>query len=145
MLESIIKIKYRNLLVYLFLLTFGLVSYLLDLYPGGHKLEYMDAHTITITKIDIIQEEQYKIELTEENALKFALLKSEIIFLKTLWLMGIVVFSTWFISISNLVERKEFILALIISGIFMVIFVMAIFVYIERLNFLKKVIEGLLV
>jgi len=137
--------KYRNLLVYLFIIIFGLVTYSLDLYPGGYQLDYVDAQSITITKIDIIQEEQYKIELTEENALKFALLKSEIIFLKTLWLMGIVVFSTWFISISNLVERKEFKPALIISGIFIVIFVMAIFVYIDRLNFLKKVIGGLLV
>lgn len=137
--------KYRNLLVYLFIIIFGVVTYSLDLYPGGYQLDYVDAQSITITKIDIIQEEQYKIELTEENALKFALLKSEIIFLKTLWLMGIVVFSTWFISISNLVERKEFKPALIISGIFIVIFVMAIFVYIDRLNFLKKVIGGLLV
>lgn len=137
--------KYRNLLVYLFIIIFGLVTYSLDLYPGGYQLDYVDAQSITITKIDIIQEEQYKIELTEENALKFALLKSEIIFLKTLWLMGIVVFSTWFISIANLVERKEFKPALIISGIFIVIFVMAIFVYIDRLNFLKKVIGGLLV
>ena len=137
--------KYRNLLVYLFIIIFGLVTYSLDLYPGGYQLDYVDAQSITITKVDIIQEEQYKIELTEENALKFALLKSEIIFLKTLWLMGIVVFSTWFISISNLVERKEFKPALIISGIFIVIFVMAIFVYIDRLNFLKKVIGGLLV
>lgn len=137
--------KYRNLLVYLFIIIFGVVTYSLDLYPGGYQLDYVDAQSITITKIDIIQEEQYKIELTEENALKFALLKSEIIFIKTLWLMGIVVFSTWFISISNLVERKEFKPALIISGIFIVIFVMAIFVYIDRLNFLKKVIGGLLV
>lgn len=139
------EMKYRNLLVYLFIIIFGLVTYSLDLYPGGYQLDYVDAQSIAITKIDIIQEEQYKIELTEENALKFALLKSEIIFLKTLWLVGIVVFSTWFISISNLVERKEFKPALIISGIFIGIFVMAIFVYIERLNFLKKVIGGLLV
>lgn len=145
MLKSIIEIKYRNLLVYLFLVTFGIVTYSLDLFPGGHKVDYINAQSVTITKIGIIQEEQYNIKFTEDNKLKFALLESDIIFLKTLWLMGIIVFSTWFISIFNLIERKESKPAFIISAIFLVIFVMATFVYMERLNFVKKVIGELIV
>lgn len=136
--------KYRNLLVYLFIITFGLVTYSLDLYPGGHQLDYNDTHSYTLTKKDILHSKQYKIDKTEESILKAALIDYEVTFLKGLWLMSIIVFSTWFISISNLVERKEFKPALIISGVFIVLFIMANLVYMERLNFLKKVIGELI-
>lgn len=138
--------KYRNLLVYLFIITFGLVTYSLDLYPGGHQLDYYsDTQSFTLTKKDILYSEQYKIDKTEESILKVALIDYEITFLKGLWLMSIIVFSSWFISLSNLVERKKFKPALIISAIAVIILVMAIFVYVERLNFLKKVIGALIV
>lgn len=141
----VIKQKYRNLLIYLLILAFGIATYSLDLYPGGHQLDFFsDTQSFILTKKDIANSVHYKIEKTDEFMLKVLLIDNDLNFLKGLWLLGISVFSLWFINLSNLVEKKETKNAIIISAIYSIIFIIAVFVYLERLNFMKSVIEELI-
>ena len=72
------------------------------------------------------------------------MIDNEVRFLKGLWLTGISVFAIWFIYLSGKFEKKEKNPAFLVSSIYFVIFVIAIYVYIERFNFMKSVIEGLI-
>ncbi|MFJ7828226.1 hypothetical protein [Psychrobacillus sp. NPDC096623] len=137
--------KYRNVLIYLLIVVFGLVTYSFDLYPGGHQLDlFSDEQSFTLTKKEILNSEHYKIERTDESILKVLLIDNEISFLKGLWLMGISLYAFWFINLSNLLKNKKIKTAIITSTIYTIIFVIAIFVYMERLNFMKSVIEELI-
>lgn len=143
--KLVINQKYRNLLIYLLVIAFGIVTYSLDLYPGGHQLDlFSDTQSFTLTKKDIANSEHYKIEKTDESMLKVLLIDNEITFLKGLWLTGIGIFALWFINLSNALEQKNIKNAIIISAIYSIIFVVAIFVYLERLKFMKSVIEELI-
>lgn len=140
--------KYRKLLVIsiLFLTTFAMVTYSLDLFPGGYKLDYTDTQSITITKKDI-QVEQYKIERTEENVLKFALLELEIMYLKNFWLISIIFISTLVLTVFNLQENyveKARPYALITSGLVVALIVIVVSVYMKSFNFIEKIISGLI-
>lgn len=133
--------KYINLLLYLLLIAFVLVTYTLDLYPGAHQIDYSDEQSFTITKKGMLHSEQHKVIKTEESILKVALIDYEVNFLKALWLAGIIVFSMFFINLVNLLEQGS----LIISAIYIVIFIGALFVYIDRFLFVNEVIRKLIV
>lgn len=139
--------KYSNLLLYLLLIAFGLVTYTLDLYPGAHQIDYSDEQNFTITKKGILHSEQHKVIKTEEATIKVALIDYEITFLKVLWLVGIIVFSMCFINLVNLLEQGNISIkaALIISAILGVTFIVALFVYIDRFLFINEVIRKLIV
>lgn len=139
--------KYSNLLLYLLLIAFGLVTYTLDLYPGAHQIDYSDEQNFTITKKGILHSEQHKVIKTEVATIKVALIDYEITFLKVLWLVGIIVFSMCFINLVNLLEQGNISIkvALIISAILGVIFIVALFIYIDRFLFINEVIRKLLV
>ncbi len=139
--------KYSNLLLYLLLIAFGLVTYTLDLYPGAHQIDYSDEQNFTITKKGILHSEQHKVIKTEVATIKVALIDYEITFLKVLWLVGIIVFSMCFINLVNLLEQGNISIkvALIISAILGVIFIVALFVYIDRFLFINEVIRKLIV
>lgn len=139
--------KYSNLLLYLLLIAFALVTYTLDLYPGAHQIDYSDEQNFTITKKGILHSEQHKVIKTEEATIKVALIDYEITFLKVLWLVGIIVFSMCFINLVNLLEQGNISIkaALIISAILGVIFIVALFVYIDRFLFINEVIRKLIV
>lgn len=63
--------QYQKLIVYFLILAFGIVTYSLDLYPGGYQLDlFSDEQSFILTKKDIIQSEQFKIEKTDESTLK---------------------------------------------------------------------------
>ncbi|WP_277586979.1 hypothetical protein [Psychrobacillus antarcticus] len=139
--------KYRNLLLIsiLLIITFGGVIYFLDLFPGGYKLDYSDIRSITIIDKGIITAEQYKVQRTEVNVLKVALLKSEITNLKGLWLMSNIIFPTLLLNVfilqKNYEKRKQY--ALIASVLFVALLVIVITVYMKSLNFIEKIISGL--
>lgn len=139
--------KYSNLLLYLLLIAFGLVTYTLDLYPGAHQIDYSDEQNFTITKKGILHSEQHKVIKTEVATIKVALIDYEITFLKVLWLVGIIVFSMCFINLVNLLEQGNISIkvALIISAILGVIFIVALFIYIDRFLFINEVIRKLIV
>lgn len=139
--------KYSNLLLFLLLIAFGLVTYTLDLYPGAHQIDYSDEQNFTITKKGILHSEQHKVIKTEVATIKVALIDYEITFLKVLWLVGIIVFSMCFINLVNLLEQGNISIkvALIISAILGVIFIVALFVYIDRFLFINEVIRKLIV
>lgn len=137
--------KYINLLLYLLLIAFVLVTYTLDLYPGAHQIDYSDEQSFTITKKGMLHSEQHKVIKTEEYTLKVALIDYEVNFLKALWLAGIIVFSMFFINLVNLLEQGSIKPALIISAIYIVIFIGALFVYIDRFLFVNEVIKKLIV
>lgn len=139
--------KYSNLLLYLLLIAFGLVTYTLDLYPGAHQIDYSDEQNFTITKKGILHSEQHKVIKTEVATIKVALIDYEITFLKVLWLVGIIVFSMCFINLVNLLEQGNISIkvALIISAVLGVIFIVALFVYIDRFLFINEVIRKLIV
>lgn len=139
--------KYSNLLLYLLLIAFGLVTYTLDLYPGAHQIDYSDEQNFTITKKGMLHSEQHKVIKTEVATIKVALIDYEVTFLKVLWLGGIIVFSMCFINLVNLLEQGNISIkaALIISAIFGVIFIVALFVYIDRFLFINEVIRKLIV
>ena len=138
--------RYRYLLITLLIIVFGIVTFSLDLYPGGYKINYSsDEQSYTLTKKDILQSEQYRIDKTEISNLKVALIEYEVTFLKGLWLISIILFSSWLTNLFNLLEQDKIKPALIISSIYTVIFIVVIFVYIDRLNFMNEVIEKLIV
>lgn len=139
--------KYSNLLLYLLLIAFALVTYTLDLYPGAHQIDYSDEQNFTITKKGILHSEQHKVIKTEVATIKVALIDYEITFLKVLWLVGIIVFSMCFINLVNLLEQGNISIkvALIISAILGVIFIVALFIYIDRFLFINEVIRKLIV
>ena len=139
--------KYSNLLLYLLLIAFVLVTYTLDLYPGAHQIDYSDEQNFTITKKGMLHSEQHKVIKTEVATIKVALIDYEITFLKVLWLVGIIVFSMCFINLVNLLEQGNISIkvALIISAILGVIFIVALFVYIDRFLFINEVIRKLIV
>ena len=138
--------RYRYLLITLLIIIFGIVTFFLDLYPGGHQIDYSsDTQSYTLTKKDILQSEQYRIDKTEISNLKVALIEYEVTFLKGLWLISFILFSSWLTNFFNLLEQDKIKPALIISSIYTVIFIVVIFVYIDRLNFMNEVIEKLIV
>lgn len=128
------------------IIAFGLVTYSLDLYPGGHEIDYSsDTQTFTLTKKDNLHSEQYRIDKTEISTLKVALIEYEITFLKGLWLMSIMFFCIWLTNLLSLLEQDKLKPAMILFAIFTVIFIVVIIIYISRLNFINEVIKGLLV
>lgn len=137
--------KYSNLLLYLLLIAFVLVTYTLNLYPGAHQIDYSDEQYFTITTKGMLHSEQHKVIKTEESTIKVALIDYEVTFLKVLGLVGIIVFSMFFINLINLLEQGSIKPALIISAIYIVIFIGALFVYIDRLLFVNEVIKKLIV
>ncbi|QUG42823.1 hypothetical protein KD050_06125 [Psychrobacillus sp. INOP01] len=141
-----IETKFRNLLICLLIIAFGIVTYSLDLYPGGYQLDYYsEAQSFTLTKKDILHSEQYKIDKTEISMLKVLLIDNEITVIKSLWLLSIMLFCTWLNNLFILLEQEKIKPALLISAIYVVIFVVATFVYIDRLNFMNEVIGRLVV
>ena len=138
--------RYRNLLIIVLIIAFGLITYSLDLYPGGHEIEYSsDKQTFTLTKKENLHSEQYRIDKTEISTLKVALIEYEITFLKGLWLMSIMFFCIWLTNLLSLLEQDKLKPAMILFAIFTVIFIVVIIIYISRLNFINEVIKGLLV
>lgn len=138
--------KYRYMLIYFFIVVFGIVTYSLDLYPGGHQIDYFsDMQSITLTKKDIFHSEQYKIDKTEISTLKVALIEYELTFLKELWLVGIFVIGMLFVNLLSLLDQDEIKLTLLIYAIYIIIFIVGFFVYINRLNFMNEVIGKLIV
>ena len=137
--------RYRNLLLIsiLFIIAFGVVIYFLDLFPGGYKLDYSETQSIIL----IVHSEQYKVERTEDNVLKIALLESEITNLKGLWLMSILIFPALMINVFSLQEnyekKKQF--ALITSVLLVALLVIVITVYMKSLYFIEKIISGLII
>lgn len=100
--------KYQKLIVYFLILAFGIVTYSLDLYPGGYQLDlFSDEQSFILTKKDITQSEQFKIEKTDVSTLKVLLIDNEVRFLKGLWLTSISVFAIWFIYICGQFEKKK--------------------------------------
>jgi len=137
--------RYKNLLIITLIIAFGLVTYSLDLYPGGHRIDYSSDTQNTLTKKDFLHSEQYRIDKTEISTLKVALIEYEVTFLKGLWLMSIMVFCIWLTNLLSLLEQDKLKPALILFAIFTVVFIVVIIIYINRLNFINEVIKGLLV
>lgn len=141
--------KYRKLLLIsiLFIIAFGAFTYYLDLFPGSYKLDYSDTQSIILIEKGIIHPEQYKVERTEENELKIALLEVEITNLKGLWLLSIIIFSTLLLNVFNLQEtfekKKQF--ALIASVLLVALIVIVIIVYVKNLSFIEKIISRLII
>ena len=150
MLKGVYDIKKNNKLVgifILFILAFGAVTYLLDLYPGGYRLDYSDTKSITIKENGIIHSEQYKILQTEGNELKIALLEAEIAFLKGFWFISITLFSALLLNVFTLQKifdkKKQY--ALIASSLLVSLLVIVIIVYMKSLNFIEKIISELII
>ena len=145
-LKLTVENKYMKLLIYLLIIAFGIVTYSLDLYPGGHQIDYFtEEESFILTEKNIVHSKQYKIDKTEESMLKVLLIDNEVTFLKGLWLVSIMLFSTWFTNLFSLLEKDKNKTALIISGIYIVVFVVATFVYIDRLSFVNEMIRALLI
>lgn len=140
------KYRYRYMLIYFFIVVFGIFTYSLDLYPGGHQIDYFsDTQSITLTKKDIFHSEQYKIDKTEISTLKVALIEYELTFLKELWLVGIFVIGMLFVNLLSLLDQDKTKPTLLIYAIYIIIFIVGFFVYIDRLNFMNEVIGELIV
>lgn len=140
------KYRYRYMLIYFFIVVFGIFTYSFYLYPGGHQIDYFsDTQSITLTKKDIFHSEQYKNDKTEISTLKVALIEYELTFLKELWLVGIFVIGMLFVNVLSLLDQDEIKLTLLIYAIYIIIFIVGFFVYINRVNFMNEVIGKLIV
>ncbi|WP_391201337.1 hypothetical protein [Psychrobacillus sp. L4] len=141
---SIKQLRLFTSILVLIVIFIGAISFFLEIYPGGYSLQNVNQEKVTLIKKGLIQKEQFDFKVTTENELKVALLKNEVSFVKSFWIASVCVIAIFLHSLALYYYLKYRQAFLLILTFFILLIPLAVYVFIRSLNFIEKLLMGLI-
>ncbi|MDW0114201.1 hypothetical protein QT711_13475 [Sporosarcina saromensis] len=144
--ETVVKVQRGNkkewwilIVTLLALLLFFLLTHFLSIYPGGYSFDKQSGEVLIGKGADI-----QRVALSTNNELKIALLESEIIYLKTLWYVGLLFTATCLIGTLTFRRLKLKKVILLTASIYVVLAILLSISYANTLFSIESLINNLI-